>query len=219
MWRLIYRSSSGNRVEFYEHTTHIYTAIPDVILEEAGKLGIKRLKLVIPEDLNIVKVGLSDDLDLEQTHDVVMWEAASMFGVDGDSSRTAYVNSSLLDVGGNDGAILTSHFSKNNIDVYIAQCKKCGILFDGISSLQLLVSYLHSMDDNSHAESLLMIRKNLTFGLVPGREGRELSTRNIPVGLPPEGSETGRMDNQIFPTFICDDRGGASSIFHCFSKQ
>jgi hypothetical protein len=177
--------------------------LPEKFLEDCHKRKIKRAKILIPSDLNLLDIELIEELEPEEKHTAVAWELSSVAGCDPEKSRIAFADAGAFSFGGGRNLKVCAVFSKSVVKSFKEQLWDSEIKFEGLGSLQMALAAAHSKSDDNANEHLLFMREASSFAFIAGADGGVPSCRNLPIGFPgalPENRDWGeRLRKRLGP--------------------
>jgi hypothetical protein len=141
---------------------------PDGMLRWSAECGARRVRVVVPGDVHTLRMDLPEDLDIEETHTAIAYEASPEIGTEAHLLRVSAVAAEQYRLGARPGTVLVAGHERDVLDRYAADCENHGLRFEGVGPLELAALARHGRE--AAAERLLILRRHAGFLAVPAGE-------------------------------------------------
>jgi len=169
-------------VESFSTASENGKLVPAAVIDWLNDNSCRKVRLVIPNDTQVMNVELEHELDFEDNHEIILEQAVRNLVVDTDNVRIAFRASSAQELNGEEHITFATAFTERKIQSYIQQFKDARIKLTGISSLQFAVLIWYGLTERTESENLLFFTKNGSFGAIPGYENQQIMLRTSGIG-------------------------------------
>ncbi len=142
--------------------------LPDGMLAWVAQRGARRVRVVVPRDVHTLRMDLPDDLDVEEAHTAIAYEASPEIGTEAHLLRVSAVAAEQYRLAARPGTVLVAGYERDVLESYAADCEEHGLRFEGAGPLELVALARHGRE--AAAERLLILRRHASFLAVPGGE-------------------------------------------------
>ncbi len=184
-----WKKRSWECIESVSHLSPHHRDLPDELLAFAADHSTDRVRILLPAEIHTIQIALPSDIEPEEIHTALAYEVANEVGIDAHMVRLAAVQSSKFCMGGTDDTLLTCSFEIDQLSQYEKACKKNGMTFEGVGSIELGVLNCHARRESG--ARLLLLREKNGFSASPKTDILPFSVHSIPFGVEPS-KETAR---------------------------
>ncbi|MDR1383277.1 MAG: hypothetical protein LBJ67_05440 [Planctomycetaceae bacterium] len=154
--------------------------IPSALFDFAEKTNCRRIRLVLPRQVQALDIELPLDLTLEETQTILASELSQTTGSEFGSVRVVSVKAEEFQMGAMPNVLLTSEFENSLLENYGKQCGKEQLLFDGCAALELTALAVHA--ENASEKRFLLLRRETGFYCVGATETQPMLIGGVAVG-------------------------------------
>ena len=184
-WHAGMQKSNGQWTQMQEDAPKV-DFLPDSILEWAAENGAELVRVALPAELHEFEHDVKNLIVLNdgEIYRTLAEELAERTGMDSDETAPSVGPCSALGMGSEEHRLIGAAFELELVREFDESCRRCGMRFDGLTSLQGLALAAHTTQKNEERESLLFLGEKESFVVGFADHEHQISFRAIPMTCP-----------------------------------
>ena len=184
-WHAGMRKADGSWTQMQEDAPKV-DFLPENILEWAAENGAELVRVALPAELHEFEHDLNSLIVLSdgEIYRTLAAELADKTGMDSEETAPSVAPCSALGMGSEEHRLIGAAFELELVREFDESCRRCGMRFDGLTSLQGLALAAHTTQKNEERESLLFLGEKESFVVGFADHEHQISFRAIPMTCP-----------------------------------